>query len=49
VWQSLPADRLDDGIAPDLDGGLLRIGYVKAFMDGTLGSRTARLLDGTGV
>ena len=23
--------------------------YVKAFMDGTLGSRTARLLDGTGV
>ncbi|MGI8780732.1 MAG: amidohydrolase, partial [Solirubrobacteraceae bacterium] len=26
-----------------------RIGYVKAFMDGTLGSRTARLLDGTGM
>jgi len=39
VWQSLPAD------AEDLTGA----DYVKAFMDGTLGSRTARLLDGTGV
>jgi predicted amidohydrolase YtcJ len=38
VWQSLPADRLDEG--PD---------YVKVYMDGTLGSQTARLLDGTGV
>jgi predicted amidohydrolase YtcJ len=38
VWQSLPAKRLDE--RPD---------YVKAYMDGTLGSRTARLLDGTGV
>ena len=38
VWQSLPASRL--GERPD---------YVKAYMDGTLGSRTARLLDGTGV
>ncbi len=39
VWQSLPAG------AADLTGA----DYVKAFMDGTLGSRTARLLDGTGV
>jgi predicted amidohydrolase YtcJ len=38
VWQSLPAQRVDE--RPD---------YVKAYMDGTLGSRTARLLDGTGV
>jgi predicted amidohydrolase YtcJ len=38
VWQSLPASRLDE--RPD---------YVKAYMDGTLGSRTARLLDGSGV
>jgi predicted amidohydrolase YtcJ len=38
VWQSLPASRLDE--RPD---------YVKAYMDGTLGSQTARLLDGTGV
>jgi predicted amidohydrolase YtcJ len=50
VWQSMPAERLADGdIAPELDDPLLRIGYVKAFMDGTLGSRTARLLDGSGV
>jgi predicted amidohydrolase YtcJ len=49
VWQSLPAERLADGIAPQLGDPLLRIGYVKAFMDGTLGSRTARLLDGSGV
>jgi predicted amidohydrolase YtcJ len=50
VWQSLPAERLGDGdIAPQLADPLLRIGYVKAFMDGTLGSRTARLLDGSGV
>src|SRR3954452_16663654 len=49
VWQSLPVERLGDGIAPQLDDPLLRIGYVKAFMDGTLGSRTARLLDGSGV
>jgi len=38
VWQSLPAKRVDE--RPD---------YVKAYMDGTLGSRTARLLDGSGV
>ena len=38
VWQSLPAKRLEE--RPD---------YVKAYMDGTLGSRTARLLDGSGV
>jgi predicted amidohydrolase YtcJ len=49
VWQSLPAEWLGNGIAPQLDDPLLRIGYVKAFMDGTLGSRTARLLDGSGV
>jgi predicted amidohydrolase YtcJ len=50
VWQSLPADRLAGGdIAPQLDDPMFRIGYVKAYMDGTLGSRTARLFDGTGV
>src|SRR6185436_1048734 len=27
----------------------LRLGYLQAFMDGTLGSQTARLLDGSGV
>ena len=29
-------------------GGMLRVGPVKAFMDGTLGSRTAWMLDGSG-
>jgi predicted amidohydrolase YtcJ len=50
VWQSLPGGRLaDEAITPQLDDPMLRVGYVKAFMDGTLGSSTARLLDGTGV
>jgi predicted amidohydrolase YtcJ len=50
VWQSVPAALLAEGdIAPQLDDPFLRVGYVKAFMDGTLGSRTARLLDGSGV
>jgi len=53
VWQSLPAehlDRIDDLALPaGIGGDLLRIGYLKVFMDGTLGSQTARLLDGSGV
>jgi predicted amidohydrolase YtcJ len=53
VWQSLPAARLEHlealELASPLGDGLLRIGYLKVFMDGTLGSRTARLLDGSGV
>ncbi|HET7806883.1 MAG TPA: amidohydrolase family protein, partial [Gaiellaceae bacterium] len=32
-----------------LGSPLLRLGYLKAFMDGTLGSQTARMLDGSGV
>jgi predicted amidohydrolase YtcJ len=50
VWQSVPAERFEEHLesapAPD---EWLRVGYVKAFMDGTLGSSTARLLDGSGV
>lgn len=53
VWQSLPWDNLDRleeiGISSGLGDGLLRVGYIKAFLDGTLGSRTALMLDGTGV
>jgi len=53
VWQSLPHDRVDELAAVGLRSGfgspLLRVGYLKAFMDGTLGSQTARLLDGSGV
>jgi predicted amidohydrolase YtcJ len=53
VWQSLPADQVDGlaelGFQSGLGSSMLRVGYLKAFMDGTLGSQTARLLDGTGV
>jgi predicted amidohydrolase YtcJ len=53
VWQSHPADRLDEleplGISSGFGDDVLRLGYLKAFMDGTLGSETARLLDGSGV
>jgi predicted amidohydrolase YtcJ len=53
VWQSLPADYVDElaglGMRSGLGDGMLRIGYLKAFMDGTLGSQTARMLDGGGV
>jgi predicted amidohydrolase YtcJ len=53
VWESHPKDELDALLALPLRGGfgngLLRLGYVKAFMDGTLGSQTARMLDGSGV
>jgi predicted amidohydrolase YtcJ len=53
VWESHPKDELDALAAMPLHGAFgndfLRLGYVKAFMDGTLGSQTARMLDGTGV
>ena len=53
VWQSLPHDhvgRLEElGFRSGIGDELLRIGYLKAFMDGTLGSQTARMLDGSGV
>jgi predicted amidohydrolase YtcJ len=53
VWQSLPHELLPALEALDVGAGLgdgwLRAGYLKAFMDGTLGSQTARMLDGSGV
>jgi predicted amidohydrolase YtcJ len=53
VWQSLPHDRLQAlaqlGIAAGLGDDLFRIGFVKVFADGTLGSSTAWMLDGSGV
>jgi predicted amidohydrolase YtcJ len=53
VWQSLPADRLAQlrelSWRAGLGSSLLRAGYLKVFMDGTLGSRTAWMLDGSGV
>jgi predicted amidohydrolase YtcJ len=53
VWQSVPAEQVSELAALRVRSGfgapLLRIGYLKAFMDGTLGSQTARMLDGSGV
>jgi hypothetical protein len=53
VWQSIPADLVDAAAAVGLRSGLgspmLRIGYLKVFMDGTLGSQTAWMLDDSGV
>jgi predicted amidohydrolase YtcJ len=53
VWQSLPYEHIDrlaeTGVTSGLGDDLLRVGYIKAFLDGTLGSRTALLLDGSGV
>ena len=53
VWQSLPADCIPElatlGLRSRVGDDFLRLGYLKAFMDGTLGSRTASMLDGSGV
>ena len=53
VWQSLPpsGSRSSSRWASAAASArpLLRLGYLKAFMDGTLGSQTARMLDGSGV
>jgi predicted amidohydrolase YtcJ len=53
VWQSTPAERLPQlrevGLRSGAGSPLLRLGYLKAFMDGTLGSQTAWMSDGSGV
>ena len=53
VWQSLPWRKLPELEALGLRSGIgdeyLRLGYLKVFMDGTLGSQTAWMLDGSGV
>jgi len=53
VWQSLPHDRIgaleEAGLRSGIGDDFMRIGYLKVFMDGTLGSQTALMLDGTGV
>jgi hypothetical protein len=53
VWQSIPHEQLDAvagvGLRSGLGSPLLRVGYLKVFMDGTLGSQTAWMLDGSGV
>jgi predicted amidohydrolase YtcJ len=53
IWQSLPAERAEElaelGVRSCFGNPRLKLGYLKVFMDGTLGSQTARLLDGSGV
>ena len=53
VWQSLPADQLAAleklGLPSGIGDGRLRLGYIKVFADGTLGSETALMLGGGGV
>jgi hypothetical protein len=53
VWQSLPHEEVGTlralGIRSGFGDSMLRVGYLKVFMDGTLGSRTAWMLDGSGV
>jgi predicted amidohydrolase YtcJ len=53
VWQSTPAERISDlreiGLRSGAGSPLLRLGYLKTFMDGTLGSQTAWMRDGSGV
>ena len=53
VWQALPADRLPELSRLELQSGfgdeLLRLGHLKVFLDGALGSATANLIDGGGV
>ncbi len=53
VWQSTPADTLpalrELGLRSGAGSPLVRLGYLKTFMDGTLGSQTAWMSDGSGV
>jgi predicted amidohydrolase YtcJ len=53
VWQSLPHEHVsrlrEIGLPSGLGDDYLRVGYLKVFMDGTLGSQTALMLDGSGV
>ncbi|HWH06589.1 MAG TPA: amidohydrolase, partial [Gaiellaceae bacterium] len=53
VWGSIPHHLVDHARELFLHGGFgdewLRLGYLKTFMDGTLGSQTALMLDGSGV
>jgi predicted amidohydrolase YtcJ len=53
VWQSTPWENIprlrELGLRSGAGSPMLRLGYLKAFMDGTLGSQTAWMLDGSGV
>jgi predicted amidohydrolase YtcJ len=53
VLQSVPHEQVDElralGIRSSFGNPMLRLGHLKVFMDGTLGSQTAWMLDGSGV
>lgn len=54
VWQSLPVERLAEVATqfsgfPDAITDYFTVGYIKTYMDGTLGSGTARMIGGGGV
>ena len=53
VWQSIPHEQVASatelGVRSGFGDPMLALGYLKVFMDGTLGSQTAWLLDGSGV
>jgi len=53
VWQSVPHEKVTElrslGLRSGIGSAMLRIGYLKVFMDGALGSQTAWMLDGSGV
>jgi predicted amidohydrolase YtcJ len=53
VWQSLPHEHAGElrglGVRSGFGDEWLRVGYLKLFMDGTLGSQTALMLGGGGV
>jgi predicted amidohydrolase YtcJ len=53
IWQSTPWENIPHlrelGLRSGAGSPMLRLGYLKAFMDGTLGSQTAWMLDGSGV
>ena len=53
VLQSEPHEQVDElralGIRTGFGNPMLKLGHLKVFMDGTLGSQTAWMLDGSGV
>ena len=53
VLQSVPHEQVGDlhalGIRSSFGSPMLKLGHLKVFMDGTLGSQTAWMLDGSGV
>lgn len=52
VWQSVPPDQMSKYEAVHMAataGDFLRVGYVKLFVDGSLGSGTALMLGGGGI